>query len=108
MDDEVSGGALASFYENGLHKTREENGVLIFISVFERKVWILADRGVNEKIDHSEWEKIIADLTSGIKKGNQCGAIVSAVGAVGAVLREKFPYREDDTNELDNLIIKTK
>ncbi len=42
--------AVRAFYERGLYRTRQETGVLIFISLLEHKVWILGDRGINAKI----------------------------------------------------------
>jgi putative membrane protein len=43
MDEEVAEAAVASFYNNGLYKTRDETGILIYISIFEKRIWILAD-----------------------------------------------------------------
>jgi putative membrane protein len=106
VQEEVEKGALAAFYREGLYKTREENGILIYISVFERKVWILADRGINAKIDPQEWGEIVAELSSDIKKGNQGEAICTAVRQIGAILRYHFPYQKNDKDELHNLILK--
>src|SRR5512137_2243461 len=46
----VRGRAVRAFFEKKLYKTKDENGILIFISILERKVWILGDRGVDRKI----------------------------------------------------------
>src|SRR5665647_1457948 len=42
---EVQEAAIASFFTERLYKTKDANGILIFISVLERKVWVLADAG---------------------------------------------------------------
>ena len=105
-EEEVSEGAMAAFYESGLYRTRDETGVLIFISVFERKVWVLADRGINDKVDPHEWEHIVGDLGKGIKAKRQCEAIVEAIGKIGKLLQDRFPRKDDDTDELSNIIVK--
>lgn len=106
VEEEVQEGAVNAFYTEGLHRTRDENGILLYISVFERKVWILADRGINEKINPQLWEKIVADLSSGFKANQRCLAICNAVEEVGSILEKSFPIKEDDKNELHNLIIR--
>ena len=49
IDEEVEEAAVNSFFRKGLYRTRDANGVLLFISVFEHKVWLLADKGIHEK-----------------------------------------------------------
>ncbi|OQX63581.1 MAG: hypothetical protein B5M56_02305 [Desulfococcus sp. 4484_241] len=105
MADEVDEAAFVHFYKHGLHKTREQTGILIFISVFERKVVMLADSGINEKVAGGQWDEIVAGLVSGIKAGRQVDAICNAVEKTGAILARFFPVRPDDTDELENLIV---
>ncbi len=69
-------------------------------------MWILGDTGINEKIEQQEWDQIIIDLTKQLKKDNRCQAICDAVTKVGTVLEQHFPIKDDDVNELHNLIIK--
>ena len=45
-DEEVQEAVLTAFFKEELYRTRDETGILIFISVFEHKVWVLADRGI--------------------------------------------------------------
>lgn len=106
VDEEVEEAAITSFYGEGLYKTREQNGILIFISVLEQKVWILGDCGVNDRIDPGTWQKIIEKLTAGIHSGERGPALCRAVSSVGEILRHHFPIRADDHNELHNIIIK--
>lgn len=105
MEQEVREAALTSFYRRGLDKTRDQSGVLIFISVFEREVEVLADRGINARVDPAVWEEVVRMVTSGIREGRQGEALCRAVGRCGELLREHFPWRRDDVDELDNLIV---
>lgn len=104
--EEVEEGAVTSFYSERLYQTRDENGILIFVSVLEKKVWILGGRGIYEKIDPDQWPDIIDELSAGIRENNQCDALCRAVDRVGTVLVEHFPIREDDKDELHNIIIR--
>ncbi len=65
IKEEVEEAALTSFYRKELGNTRDKTGILIFISVFERKVWVLADKGINEKVETSVWQEIVDTVSSG-------------------------------------------
>ena len=103
--EEVEEAALTSFYRNGLNNTRDRTGILIFISVFEHKAYILADEGINAKVDKSVWQQVIDMVVNGIKQHKQAEGICKAVRRCGQLIREHFPIKADDTNELGNLII---
>lgn len=105
METEVKEEAVKSFFNEQLHRTNEANGVLLFISVFERKAWILTDFGVQEKISDDAWKKIIDNLTIAIRNGNRCKGLCHAIDEIGCMLKRHFPHRHDDKNELHNLII---
>ncbi|NOX25449.1 MAG: hypothetical protein GXP59_04935 [Deltaproteobacteria bacterium] len=103
--EQVSERALAAFYERGLYKTRDETGVLFFISLFERKVRVLADRGIYQKITPESLQEHAHSVALGIKKGTACQALCQEIGRVAAVLTEHFPVKTDDTNELPDEVI---
>jgi putative membrane protein len=105
VEEEVQEAAVTAFYQNGLFRTRDETGVLLYISVFEHKVWVLADRGINDKVPKDAWNEVVDVITSGIHEKCQADAICTAVESVGAMLARHFPARPDDTDELKNLII---
>jgi len=105
VEEEVQEAAVTAFFQNGLFRTRDETGVLIYISVFERKVWVLADRGINGKVPKDAWNEVVDVITDGIREKRPAEAICTAVGSVGEMLSRHFPIKPDDTNELKNLII---
>lgn len=106
VEEEVKEGAITAFFTEQLYKTERENGILLYISVMEQKVWILGDRGINEKIEKKTWGNIISELTLGIRNKNRCDAICEAVKKTGEILRVHFPAIKDDKNELHNIIIR--
>ncbi|MFH0925776.1 MAG: TPM domain-containing protein [bacterium] len=105
MEKAVEETALTSFYRKGLGNTRDHTGILIFISVFEKKVWVLADKGINEKVKPSAWKEVIELVTKGIKEGKQGEAICKAIGQCKDILKDSFPVRADDIDELANLVV---
>jgi len=106
MNREVEEEAVKSFFSEQLYKTRDSNGILLFISVFEQKVWILADHGIQAKIEQHAWDEIISDLTAKIGKHDHGEALCRAIERIGEILAHHFPYKKDDTDELHNLIIR--
>lgn len=106
VEQEVQEAALAAFYSEQLYRTENDNGILLYISVLEKKVWVLADTNINAKIEQKEWDSVIDNLTSGIKAGKHCEAICEAVRHIGQVLQSHFPYLKEDKDELHNLIVR--
>ena len=96
---------LTSFYRKGLNQTRDQTGVLLFISVYERRAWVLADRGINDKVPPDTWQETLDKLTIGIREHRQGEAICEAVRDCGDLLHDHFPIKSDDSDELDNLIV---
>ena len=83
--------AVLAFFEKRLHKTRHETGILIFISLFERRVWILGDRGINAKIPSDWWEKCALELAAGIREDRLCETLCAVIEKCGAELKRHFP-----------------
>jgi putative membrane protein len=105
IEEEVEEAAVTAFFREGLYRTKDETGILIFISVFERRVWVLADRGINAKVKEGEWDAIVRMITEGIKNKNQTDGICKAIGETARILKEHFPKKADDKDELKNLIV---
>ena len=97
--------ALRAFYEKKLHTTRDNTGVLFFISLLEHKVWILADTGIYRKISQETLLAYANDIAAGIKQGQACNALCRQIESVGNILANNFPVKSDDINELSNQVL---
>ncbi|HEX9786369.1 MAG TPA: TPM domain-containing protein [Candidatus Binatia bacterium] len=97
--------ALASFTEHGLHYTRDHTGILILVSLLEHRIEVLADRGINEKVEPDTWQEIVMTLTAGLKSNQACDAFCKAIERCGDILATHFPRPEDDNDELPNRLI---
>ena len=97
--------AVMAFYEKGLYKTKKNTGVLFFLSLLERKVWILADKGIYEKIDQETLNKFTKSVSQGIRDGRACDALCDAIRESGELLAKHFPITPDDTDELSDEVM---
>ena len=68
--------ALASFTEHGLHYTKDHTGILLFVSLLEHRVEVLADRGINEKVEPGTWDEVVAMLKTGLRSGAACDVLL--------------------------------
>lgn len=105
MEEEVEEAAIASFYKKEIYDTRDHTGILIYISLFEHRVWVLGDKGIDKMVDKMVWREITGMITDGIREKRQVSAICQAVGRCGDILEKYFPAKEDDSNELGDAVI---
>jgi putative membrane protein len=105
MDECVQDSAFREFYASGLYKTRESNGVLIYLSCFERRVVVLGDKGIHEKMGNPHWNEVRDHIINGIRQGQAIQGICAAVEMCGQALATHFPRRSDDINELSDEVI---
>ncbi len=93
--------AAATFLENEVFKTRGRTGVLIFLSLLERRVVVLADAGINARVGQHEWDAIVAGIAAGIRDGRPGRALAEAIGRCGELLeRDHLARAADDADEL--------
>lgn len=96
--------ARRQFLENGLHHTREGAGLLIFVSVQERYVEIIADRGIAQKISDDQWRDIIAAFVQRVKHKRIVEGFIQCIQSCGHLLAEHYPAT-CDKNELPNRLV---
>lgn len=96
--------ALKEFSAMGIGKTADHTGILIMLSLKERRVQVLADKSINDKVTQDTWDKAVEIIVSAIKQNNQAQGIIQAVELAGGVLAKHFPRKQNDTNELTDEI----
>lgn len=97
--------AVKQFLARNIHLTEARTGVLIFVSLAERYAEVVADSGINAKVQQAQWNGIVANLTAAADSGRLTDGFFGAVNSVGALLSEHFPWRTDDRNELDDHLV---
>ncbi|HEX7183166.1 MAG TPA: hypothetical protein VF756_15100 [Thermoanaerobaculia bacterium] len=93
--------AEMAFLEQEVFRTRDRTGILIFLSLFEHRVVVLGDSGINQQVEQRQWEGIVADLVTGIRAGRPGAALVEAIRQCGELLeRHGVALQPGDRNEL--------
>jgi uncharacterized membrane protein len=92
--------ALALFADHAIWDTDERCGVLIYINLADRKVEIVADRGIARRIDSTVWETICATMTAGFAQDRYREATLTALDAINGLLAKHFPANGPRSNEL--------
>ncbi len=97
--------AKEAFLNQEVFNTVDRTGVLIYISLFEKRVVVLGDTGINKKVSKDKWNNVIKTIVKGIKNDSLIDGIVSGVLLCGTILKEnKVKRRVKDINELDDNI----
>ena len=104
LEKKVYSKALREFTAQGLTKTKEATGILIFVSEFERRVQILADSGINKKVPPGTWDIQVKEMVQGIKAKAAGQAVAKAINEMGDLLAQHFPTTGENPNELPNRI----
>jgi putative membrane protein len=105
LTDSVQQRSLAAFTGQGLHHTKNETGILIFASLLEHRVVVLADRGINDKVPSGTWDEVVQILTEALRSGHACEGFCRAIERCAEILSQHFPPSPDDRNELSNKLV---
>ncbi len=97
--------AQEEFYRLKMDSTRDRTGIIIFILLREKQFYILADSGINEKVEQNTWDKIRDLMQEKFQKGFFSEGILLGIEKVGIELNQHFPIKSDDTNELSNKVV---
>jgi uncharacterized membrane protein YgcG len=92
--------ALDIFSHLRIWDTAHNNGVLIYLLLADRKVEIVADRGIETHVGASGWEKICRDMEAEFKAGNFKAGVIKGIEAVSRQLAAHFPPDAHPRNEL--------
>ena len=92
--------ALADFRRLGMDRTKEGTGVLLFILFSERKLQILADKGIYARLPQEGWDLLAVEIATHFRSGKFADGICYGVEECGTLLAREFPHQPDDVDEL--------
>jgi len=98
----VRTGAAAMFYEAGIANTEAEMGVLVYLSLLERRLELIADRGVLKAVPALDWNRILFELHRAGKKPEP-DTLLKGLAELGDLLAEHLPATGENPNELPDL-----
>jgi putative membrane protein len=97
--------AVAIFKAAAERRTAGRTGILVYLSMAERRAEIVADEAILKVTDEHTWGEAMASLVGEVRQGRPAEGIVAAIERVGAVLAEHFPRSADDINEIPDKLI---
>lgn len=90
------------FAKLGMHQTAERNGVLVYLATRSRKFAVLGDEQLHQRVGEAFWNDI-RDLMAGhFREERFVEGLTGGIALIGERLREHFPHRDDDVNELSD------
>lgn len=103
---EVRRYAESLFFRRRLFGTRDRTAVLILVSLFERRIEIIADEGLGARVAAAAWDGVITRMTPHLRHERPFDALTEALGAVEALLVQRgFQGRLGESDELPNRTI---
>ena len=108
--EEVHERALKAFFEKGVHQTKKRIGILIFVSLLERRAEILCDTAIHKKVDQKEWDLILNRLLEKIKSRQLIEGLEITLLECGELVKKHFPIEtgQEKQNELSNQFLISK
>jgi uncharacterized membrane protein len=96
--------AVEVFNKLEMYKTISQSGIIIYLASEDKKLSIIGDKGIHDKVGAGFWTQIVADVNEEITQKSVFEGISLAVDLVGKKLIEHFPEQNKPVNELSNEI----
>jgi putative membrane protein len=97
--------ALAVFKAAAERRTAGRTGILIYLSMGERRAEIIGDEAITSVTTPETWGEAMTDLVAHVKQGRVADGMVAAIDDIGVVLSEHFPRSVEDKNEIPDKLI---
>jgi uncharacterized membrane protein len=92
--------ALEVFSQQRVWDTEYNSGVLIYLLLADRDVEIVADRGIDKRVEGAEWERICRQMEVEFRAGRFEEGVLAGIREITALLVQHFPARNENPNEL--------
>jgi len=86
----------------GVWDTQDNSGVLLYLQLAERRVEIVADRGIAARVPPEQWEALCARFADDVHHGPAQAAVLACIAGINGLLAEHFPAGEDNPRELSD------
>lgn len=92
--------AAKVFAETGVWDTQENSGILIYVQLVDRRVEILADRGIARCVPQAEWDAVCRGMEAAFHRKTYLRGALEAIAQAGDLLAKHFPAHQHNGNEL--------
>ena len=80
--------------------TQDNSGVLLYLQLAERRVELVADRGIAARVDAAQWQAICTQFAEAMHSGPADVAVLDCLARINALLTAHFPAGQDNPREL--------
>lgn len=106
VETSVAARARRAFAENGLVRTQDRTGILVFVALLERRVVVLADEGIHRHVGTNEvWQQVVDLAVAGMREGRAVDGLDAALRRCGELLRRHVPAPDHNPDELPNRVV---
>ncbi len=93
------------FFLEGLHLTEGRHGIMLFVSVAEKYVEVIADQGISGRVEQAVWDNVVLRFSECLKQGRVYEGYRLAISECGDVLARHCPAKNREKNEIPNHLI---
>lgn len=93
------------FLSKGVHETAGRTGVLIYVSLAEHRVELVADEAVDGMVERGAWDAVVAELVKELRLRRPAKGLIEAAGRCGEILARHFPPGPRNPNELSDEVV---
>jgi uncharacterized membrane protein len=97
--------AQAAFTRLGMEKTRDRNGVLIFVAPVSQTFAVIGDTAVHAQCGQPFWDEMAATMSVAFRHGDFTTALRAGIERAGILLGRHFPRQPGDQDELSNQVV---
>ena len=90
------------FGQLGVWDTEENCGVLIYVQLVDRKIEIVADRGIAARVQQAEWDAVCRAMERSFRQNRFEQGALEAIQSVTSILAQHFPPGPRNPNELSD------
>lgn len=98
--------ARQAFEKLGMTRTRERNGVLLFVAPKTQQFAVIGDAGIHERCGDEFWQSLVREMSERFGKAEFTEGITQVIRLAGERLARHFPRQPDDRNELPNQVVR--
>jgi hypothetical protein len=88
------------FSSLGVWNTQDNSGVLVYLQLAERRIEIIADRGIAARVPAILWQQLCAEFAQDLHSRSPDMAVVECLSKINVLLQTHFPARRDNIQEL--------
>ncbi len=105
LEGSVARRAELEFYSSNIRNTVGSTGVLIFISLLEHRVVVLADKEIARRLPNETWAQAVTLVVGEIKKGQLSTGLHRVIQTMSETLSSYYPAEAHNPNELANRLV---